>query len=143
MRVYLYDAHEFDSPSSEEMLHIVIAHKKECPSAQSFLEKSRTERFRWLQHDAGGTAKAKRRRQHTQAMQMHSPINEYDPVPLQQHRYFKRLREHAERFNCFPEPLENFTVVAETHTPPTAPSRMELLLETQRRFIWYKWDSTA
>ena len=143
MRVYLFDQYEFESSSTEEMLHVVIAHKSECPSVQNFLEKSHPERFRWVQHDAERDNKSKRWRKMTKGMPPYSPVDHYDPVPLLEHPRARELRDLTTRFACFPEPLENFTVIAEMYTPPITPFRMELLLESQRRFIWYKWDSTA
>lgn len=143
MRVYLFDDYEFESPSSEEMLHVLISHKRECPTAKSFLGRSQGERSRWVQPTAKQEAEAKRLRRRRRGMISPSPVDEYDPMPLVEHRYERRLRALERRFHCFPEPLEYYTVIAEMHSSPNTPISMELLLESERRFIWYKWFSTA
>lgn len=149
MQTHIYDQFEFDSAVSENTLHVVIAQKAEHPSAQSFFDNSAHERFRYgiYNNEKRNYRKSpalKRDRRRKQRKLANSPTIQLQPIAMAEYIHAKQLREHVDRFNCFPEPIENFTVIASLHhTPPFVPLKLELLLESEKHYVWYHYYSTA
>jgi hypothetical protein len=133
MQTHIFNAYEFENTNSEETLRVASAHKKECPSAQIFLAQCG-----WAEHSFTqaliGTSGRKRRRGSSFSLE------KFTAYAMTEFPGAKTLRLHAARFNCFPEPLEHFTVIA---VFSDFGNNTDLLLESPKRFVWYNWYTTA
>ena len=97
--------------------------------------------FDWSPYKTKPQVRRETRRAHRELSR--SPLNDFVPVPLNDYSDAKQLRTHAKRFGCFPEPLENFTVIAILDTLSITLMKTEVLLESERHFVLYHWYSTA